>query len=392
MSFINKVKKIIENFFYTVEVFEDKEKTKTIDEKIKDINNLFEKLTNYNDHKNELLSTLKELEIRKEKYDEFDRLENSEVHKINALMLRRSRINNRKTKLKDKIVEFNEGISYLRDHEEEMPEILNRMDELDKRQRILRESVTALEVEQDVNAEKNTINRKMFRIINKVSLFAVGFFCLGILTIYLLTVNSDSDLLWPIAIFVAFSIFLAGWLYAFRNRLIHEIKLQKKKQLAEVKNLNKDKLALHKVNREIKIELDKFSVTNLIMLKAHWQEYKENEETRDLFTNTMAEMIKLEQEIDEIIEEKGIEELLYLDDYSNDVVINHLTKSEIKENTKNTIIELNNKIDRLIEEQKMILKSLDAIKSNDITEEQVLAELIDSYISDMKDVFLKDER
>jgi len=386
MDYKKKFVEVIENLFYKVEVFHDHDKIKTLDEKVEDINRLFEKLTNFNEHRKELIGDLELLEKKQEKFLEYEKLENSEIHKIDALMTQRNRVNYRKTELKNKIKEYNKSAVFFNENEKEMPEIVKKINTAEITQTDLKDLITKAEVESEELVTKNHNNSKILELLNKLYIGTIFGFLALIFIFIIISKIFDASMVLPTTVFVLFSVFWATWLYIFRRNLIVDIKNTKRKQTAFIKLLNKNKLKLININKFLKNVYEKYDIKNGIMLKAQFEEYMANKEDTSVFRDVMAETMEVERAISEILDEKGIEKLDYIDEYTAKVAKEGFTKSEIKDLIAKDIRNVSIKIDRLIEEQKNIIRELDLVKENDITEEQILSEIIDTYISDMKEV------
>lgn len=391
MDIFKKAKKFLEELFYNIEIKKDIEKTKGLDKKIEDVNILLEKLTNYNKHKNDLENELQEAKEKSKKYEKFDELQNTKVHKINRLLKQRERINNQKIRLKDKIYEYNKGLDYLYNHEDKMEVEIKKLEALSNEQKDLKRKIDEGKIQKEEFANQNKINIKVFDILNKISIGTIGFFIIGLFLMNTILTTYEKEAFWPTFVLVVVSILWATWLYIFRRNLRVKINNNKFKHLNIVKKLNKDKLRYIETTRYLNNKFDKFNVTNMVTLKAYWEEYKDNKQLTNKFKQLMVEMMEIEEKIDKELDPMKVGDMESLKSYAEEIVGNSFTKSELKNHIKRSISTLNSKIDKLILEQKDIIKELDKIKENDITEENILTILIDTYISDMQEVLREHE-
>lgn len=241
--------------------------------------------------------------------------------------------------LQQRIKKYGNRIKYLEEYEEELPSVLQEMEEYERKQDFAKTDLTYLEGEKgELEYQKERLVRmeKVVRRITIAVIVAIGLCTLALAVLF--TIYEKDVFVLSLLLFVA-ALFAVTWIYMFRRYVQYSIKKNAILLGKTVRLANKAKIKYVNTIRFLEYEYEKYGVKNEQMLRYRWDQYHDymrDHASYKTATNLTADIFA---EIEKLFKEKNISKIEFWMDH-----LEHIQNEDARTKYEQKLIQLKKEI------------------------------------------------
>jgi len=250
---------------------------------------------------------LRDIYVRLEELECYNSLTEEDAKQLRSMLDYFLAISGERSMLLNQLSDFDKSLPGMFQLENDAIAAIPQIKEAETNQRILRQDLGYL------HGEKESLlydRESMENGLRFIQYFAVGMVVLFVAVTAVLTIMFIMDgreIFWPIATMIVLVLIIAGLLYAFKQRLRHEMRRNHQKQSRAVELLNKKNVVYAYYTNYLRYSYKKYKVRNSQMLASHLEDFSQYKYLLNRIDNIRLIMYETEGNIERFLREKKLE-------------------------------------------------------------------------------------
>ena len=340
-------------------------------------------------HRAYLKKKRKECEIILEDLKCYDNLSEEDTKSLKSLIGKFVQLNNERKGIRYQLGDFNSSINKLEALEADANDALYQIEDAENSKRLLSRDIELIRDEK----ERTVLDRERlqfaYKVLHKFS-FAISIVLgLSIIFLTLISVSLNESVFLSLSILCVTLVFTIVIIYAFRKKIIFELKLNEKKQAKLVALLNKKTVVYSYYVNFLNFTYDKYSVKNARTLKANLEDFNNYKHIVTRYDNLGKLSYEVQEQLEDFLHDKNIKiSNGSLESFAKSINIDN-QKAYFKEiDTKRQKIE--ERMKDIEEEHQGLMDQIIALNVQDVSKEKVIEKIIQAYFNETEK-FLSEE-
>lgn len=197
---------------------------------------------------------------------------------------------------------------YMRDNEEEIPEIIKTMAEDEKYCESVKTDMKYLEGEKtglqiEIREQKRIINS-----LTGISKFAIGSFIILMSILLVMGYGYEKNVTGAIYIVIAAAVIFTAVIFVIRNKADYEMKLAKIRMNRAIGLLNKIKIKYVNIAGKLSYTYEKYGVKSAYQLSKVWSSYLTLKKEREVYNKASARLIEAEDTLVDLLKKANVKD------------------------------------------------------------------------------------
>lgn len=283
-----------------------------------------------------------------------------------------------KNELRYQIGDYSRSLDVLMDLEEEAPADIDRMEEAEQHERILKQDLQYLKQEKhELEIEKENLEFGLKFIYN----FTIGMvilFAVCVMLLAFLHVFKQQVIFLPLAVLSVLLLFLISLIYFFKRKINFELKVNRKKQVRAVELINKKTVVYSHYLSLLNYEYKKYNVTSALMLKNNLKDYGHYKHVTTRYDSIRNIMYQTQKLLEDFMREKNIKDFsASIESFAKNIDVDD--KIEYSKNIADKKSYTEQQIEMLDEQNEAIWKIIYDLNESDVTEDKIIERMIETY-------------
>lgn len=330
----------------------------------------------------------KECQLITEDLNCYANLSDEDAKHLKNLIGKFTQLNNERNGLRYQLGDFNNSINKLEALQEDAYDAICQIEEAESEKKILSRDIEIIRAEK----ERTEIDRERlqfaYNVLYKFSFIISLILGISIIILTLIYMSMEQNVFLPLSILCFTLIFTIALIYAFRKKIVFELRLNEKKQSKLVSLLNKKTVVYSYYINFLNYEYKKYSIKNSRTLKSNLEDYENYKNIVSRYDGIGKILFEVQKQLEEFLESKNI-------DISN-ISLNSFSKSINIDNKKAYFREIDNKrkklevrIAEIDKEQEKLLEKLVKLNVEDTSKEKVVEKIIKAYMNETEKIVLE---
>jgi len=325
-----------------------------------------------------LSDELQQLYIKEKDLAKFEDFSNEEIKFLQEKLDEYKDISKEKNVLKNQVENYDRAFDYLAKLETQVEPAIKEMEYHEKRQSGLKRDIAYIQGEkEELIYDKEQLENSL-DFLYKFSIVFVCAIAVVTFTMGLLKIALNKKIFIPAVLFAVFTIIMGSLIYYFQRKFRFELEMNAKLQIRAMELLNRGKVLYANCTSFLNYEYKKFKVKSSEMLKSNWDEYLYQKQINKKHIAVNNRMLEIFSEVESLFKTKEIENVTMLFESLlnlinlDDKKLLHKEIKSLKERTQRELEDLNIR-------QEKLWGQLMELQRTDITKQQVISEIINSY-------------
>lgn len=277
------------------------------------INELFEEIGDTHLKKERMRIYLEEVKHREEEAKKYEALDEEVIKELNLLANKAKSLEEKKQNLKGRLIRNNAALMRVAKYEEELPDMLQEMKQVEKRKRECENNIFYLKEEQEELIEERQSMLWGYKFLKGFSIVLILSIGIGLL-ILIAFMQMLRESIWGYlsGIGVITVLFIAGFIFT-KDRLDRELEKNKILQKKAVRYLNKFKIKYFHQVQYLEFLYQKLGVESTAQLELYYNRYLKNKNNEKMYNQMNNTLTDVEEKMIALLKERGIE-VDYIDD------------------------------------------------------------------------------
>lgn len=332
----------------------------------------------------------KDCQVILEDLECYNKLSEDDAETLKNLVNKYIHLINERRGIQYQLGDFNNSINKLEALEEDAYDAICQIEEAEVEKRILKRDISIIKDEK----ERTVLDREKlnfaYKIIYKFS-FAFSFILgISIVVLTLIHMSTKQNVFFPLAVLCFTLILTIALIYAFRKRIVFELKLNEKKQAKLVALLNKKTVVYSYYINFLNYEYRKYNVKNSKVLKANLEDFENYKHITTRYDNLGKLVYEVQRQLEEFLKNHNINiNKISLETFAKSINIEnkiaYYRDVEIKRNR------LDERIGEIDKEQGKLFEKLVELNINDKSKEKVIEKIIKAYMAESEKIIFDDD-
>lgn len=272
-----------------------------------DINKLFEDLEETYYKRIRTSEYAKNLERQEEEIKEYEHLQKEDLDKLVLLCSQYKSLQEKRQLLKGRLISANRGLSILSEYEEELPELICELSNVEKKVKECERDIFYLTEEKTELVQEREVLISGYDFLKKFSLFFAMAIALGMLTSFAaLQILREEIWVYLGGFGCVLILFLAGLLYS-KERIEKGLRDNEILQQKAVRYLNKTKIRYFHNFRYLQFQFEKLGVDSVAKLEMHYNRYLKNKHNEKDYAHFTQKLMDIEVAISDLFKQRGVQ-------------------------------------------------------------------------------------
>ncbi len=341
-------------------------------------------------HRVYLKKKKKECEVILEDLKCYDNLSDEDSSRLKALIGKFVQLNNERKGIRYQMGDFNSSISKLEELEKDANDALYQIEDAENSKRLLSRDIELIKDEK----ERTILDRERlqfaYKVIHKFS-FAISIVLgIAIILLTLISVSLNESVFLSLSILCITLVFTIVIIYAFRKKIVFELKLNEKKQAKLVSLLNKKTVVYSYYVNFLNFTYDKYSVKNARTLKANLDDFNNYKHIVARYDNLGKLTCEVQEQLEDFLHDKNIKiSNGSLESFAKSINIDN-QKAYFKEiDSKRQKIE--ERMKDIEEEHQQLMDKIIELNVQDSSKEKVIEKIIQAYFNETEKLLSEEE-
>lgn len=332
----------------------------------------------------------KELETTLEDLKCYDNLTEDESEELKNLINKFVQLNNERRSIRYQIGDFNSSINKLEELKDDAYDAIYQIEDAENSKRLLSRDIELIKDEK----ERTLLDREKlqfaYNIIYKFSFVISIILGLSIIILTLLYMTMGENVFLPLSILCFTLIFIIALIYAFRKKIVFELKLNEKKQSKLITLLNKKTVVYSYYVNFLNFAYKKYNVKNSRILRANLEDFNNYKYLTSRYDNLGNISIEVQRQLEKFLIDKNISiSNISLDSFAKSINIDNKIYHFKEINMKKQKIE--KRISEIDKEHEEVWEKLVELNLNDTSNEKVIEKIMKAYLNETEKILLDDE-
>ena len=248
-----------------------------------------------------LTEKIRILDEKLNELDAYSNLNDEDADALKKLLDRFMALSRERNELIYQLTGFDNALTYMEKLEGDAAASVGDIADAEKQQRVLRRDVGHLEGEKaELEYEKEFLNKGVL-FIYRFTAFIVALFGVVAIILGYLYLFRGASIFFPLSIFILLLIFVVFLLYAFRRRMVYELRMNHKKQQRAVDLLNTKNAVYAHYTNYLNFTYKKYKIKNSQMLSKNLRDLNNYKHLAYRFDNIRSIMYQTETQIEEFL-------------------------------------------------------------------------------------------
>lgn len=341
-------------------------------------------------HKVYLNKKIKEYDTILEDIKCYDNLTDEEADYLKTLIDKYIHLNNERRSIRYQMGDFSNSISKLEALQEDAQDAIYQMEDAEKSKRLLSRDIQIIRDEK----ERTMIDRQRMQFAYKI-LYRFSFIIslvlgFSIISLSLFSVSTNQSVFIPLSVLCIVLVFTIVIIYAFRKKLVFELKLNEKKYAKLVNLLNKKTVVVSYYINFLNFAYKKYNVKNTRTLKNNLADFSNYKHIVTRYDNLGKLVFEVQKQLEDFLMSKRISvHNTSLEAFAKSINIdNKIAYFKDISLKKQRALDRVNEIDR---DQKVLLEELDHLQEIDISKEKVVEKIIKAYLNETEKMLSEED-
>ncbi|WP_250278025.1 hypothetical protein [[Clostridium] colinum] len=320
----------------------------------------------------------------------YDNLSEEDTKYLKSLITKFVQLNNERKAIRYQLGDFDSSINKLETLEEDAHDALYQIEDAENSKRLLSRDINLIRDEK----ERTVLDRERlqfaYKVLHKFS-FAISIVLgLAIIVLTLISVSLNESVFLSLSILCITLVFTIVLIYAFRKKIIFELKLNEKKQAKLVSLLNKKTVVYSYYINFLNYTYNKYNVKNSRALKTNLDDFNNYKHIVTRYDNLGKLVYEVQEQLEYFLSEKNITiSNGSLESFAKSINIDN-QKAYFKEiDTKKQRIET--RMREIEDEQQQLLEKIVALNVEDTSKEKVIEKIIQAYFNETEKLLSEED-
>ena len=286
--------------------------------------------------------------------------------------------------------DFDSSVHKLEALEEDAYDAICQIEDAEVEKRILKRDIRLIKDEK----ERTVLDREKllfaYNIIHKFSFIFTFILGISIVVLTLLHMSAKENVFFPLAILCFTLILTIALIYAFRKKIIFELKLNEKKQAKLTGLLNKKTVVYSYYINFLNYEYKKYHIKNSKVLKKNLEDFENYKHLITRFDNLGKLLYEVQSQLEGFLKNHNINiTKISLEAFAKSINIDnkiaYYRDIEIKKN------KIEQRISEIDKEQGELFEKLVELNINDTSKEKVIEKIIKACIAESEKIIFEDD-
>ncbi len=317
--------------------------------------------------------TLEELEC-------YNKLTDEEAERLKKLLESFVALTKERNTLRYQLTDFDRSLEYMISLEEDANKIMPQLEDAEKKQRIFRHDISAVEGEKAALESEHSVLRKGLVFVNRLTgAMTIAFGGVALFLTYSYMINQETIFI-PTSILVILLIFITVLVHVFRKRMVYELDLNVKKQKRAVQILNRKNVVFAYYTNYLNYEYRKYKISNAQMLKNNLKDYEHFKHLTSRIDKIRDILYETHRQIEIFLREYNISDAKFtIEQFAQTVNIED--KKQFYTQKQNESQNLEKELDELDLKHATLWEELMELNGRDSTTDKIIDSMIQMYFS-----------
>lgn len=320
----------------------------------------------------------------------YDNLSQEDTEYLKSLTKKYVQLNSERNGIRYQIGDFDSSINKLENLEEDALDSLYQIQDAENSKRLLSRDLALIKDEKERTVLDRARLEFAYKVLHKFSFGVAIVLGLAIIALTLISVSSNESVFLSLSILCVTLVFIIVLVYAFRKKIVFELKLNEKKQAKLVALLNKKTVVYSYYTNFLNFTYKKYNVKSSRALKNNLDDFSNYKHIVNRYDNLGKLVYEVQSQLDEFLKEKNI--------HVANASLETFAKSINIENQKAYFKEIEakrEKIDKrtkeIDEEQQKLLDKLIELNVQDTSKERVIEKIIQAYFNETEKLLSEED-
>ena len=360
------------------------------DEKVLKVIELCDDSLKLDRHRLYLKNKIKECDIILEDLKCYEKLSEEETQHLKSLITKFVQLNNERRGIRYQLGDFSDSINKLEDLEEDATDALYQIQDAENSKRILSRDIELIKDEKDRTVTDKERLQFAYKLLHKFS-FAVSIVLgIAIVILTLISVSLNESVFLSLAILCITLVFTIVLIYAFRKKIIFELKLNEKKQSKLISLLNKKTVVYSYYINFLNYSYSKYNVKNSRALKSNLEDFNNYKHIISRYDNLGKLVYEVQGKLEQFLKEKNIK--VYnnsLEAFAKSINIDNKITYFREMNLKKEKIE--KRLAEIEEEHQQLMEQIVQLNIEDTSKEKVIEKIIQAYFNETEKILSEED-
>ena len=332
----------------------------------------------------------KECEVILEDLKCYDNLSKDDAQNLKSLITKFVQLNNERKGIRYQMGDFNSSINKLETLEEDAHDALYQIEDAENSKRLLSRDIDLIKDEK----ERTILDRERlqfaYKVLHRFS-FAVSIVLgVSIILLTLISVSLNESVFLSLSILCITLIFTIVLIYAFRRKIVFELKLNEKKYSKLVALLNKKTVVYSYYVNFLNYTYKKYNVKNSRVLKANLDDFNNYKHIVTRYDNLGKLVYEVQGQLEDLLHYKNINiSNGSLESFAKSINIDNKIAyfKEIEQKKK----KIEDRIKEIEEEHQQLLEKIIALNVQDTSKEKVIEKIIQAYFNETEKLLSEED-
>lgn len=320
----------------------------------------------------------------------YDNLSEEETKTLKSLINKFVQLNNERKAIRYQLGDFDSSINKLETLEEEAHDALYQIEDAENSKRLLNRDIELIKDEKERTALDRERLQFAYDILYKFS-FAVSIVLgIAIIVLTLISVSLNESFFLPLSILCITLVFTIVLIYAFRRKIIFELKLNEKKYSKLVSLLNKKTVVYSYYVNFLNYTYNKYNVKSSRTLKTNLNDFNNYKHIISRYDNLGRLVYSVQEQLENFLADKEISiSNGSLESFAKSINIDNQI-SYFKE-VSNRKSKIEDRIREIEDEHQQLWEKLVALNIEDNSKEKVIEKIIKAYLNETENILSEEE-
>ena len=320
----------------------------------------------------------------------YDNLSDEDTKHLKSLINKFVQLNNERKGIRYQLGDFNSSINKLENLEEDAHDALYQIEDAENSKRLLSRDIELIKDEK----ERTTLNRERlqfaYNVLYKFS-FAISIVLgLSIIVLTLISLSLNESVFLSLSILCVTLVFTIVLIYAFRKKIVFELKLNEKKYAKLVSLLNKKTVVYSYYVNFLNYTYNKYNVKNSRALKSNLEDFNNYKHIISRYDNIGKLVYEVQSQLEDFLLSKKIHiSNGSLESFAKSINIDNQIAYFKEIDNKKQKIEA--RIKEIEDEHQQLFEKLVKLNIEDTSKEKVIEKIIKAYLNETEKILSEED-
>lgn len=320
----------------------------------------------------------------------YDNLSEEDTKYLKDLISKYVQLNNERKGIRYQMGDFSSSINKLEELEEDASDALYQIEDAENSKRLLARDIDLIKDEK----ERTMLDRERlqfaYNVLHKFSFAIAIVLGISIIVLTLISVSLNESVFLSLSILCVTLIFTIVLIYAFRKKIVFELKLNEKKQAKLVALLNKKTVVYSYYINFLNYTYNKYNVKSSRALRANLNDFNNYKHIVSRYDNLGKLVYEVQAQLEDFLRLKKINiSNGSLESFAKSINIDN-QKAYFREiDSKKKKIE--ERIKEIEEEHQQLMEKIIALNVEDTSKEKVIEKIIQAYFNETEKILSEED-